>query len=384
MVGKCNGQLDNYECSQFYCALSPLTVCKPGVNVQEWLDAGEWYEDCPTQSPIDVANAGTRTRKEVRTLTEDEKLALMKAAACSHRLPSDSTDYTNNSYPYIVTYHGNPGWFEDCKTGRQGNSGGKCCTHHLPNFFTWHRLLILQVENSLRQWDQTISIPYWGWVDYQLTTLPELVTQISFEVNNKTYRNPFYINNISTAAIDYGLANQAETCNYTYQGASSLLLESTKPHSQVSLFKEIFFSYFYRSWIAMDVQNEIPHDNVHDTELGNMPNLMVSALAPVFLTHHAAVEKYFLIWQKLIYDIFEIDYTQTKYQTQYFGCLASHFFMSEYLAPFTSAADNTNIDTITKTYSSSGWAALNYTNQHYEYDNYDLASLLTYDDLKNY
>ena len=313
-----DANLTNYKCDGFQCGVAscnselsaPVRSGVPvGVDVEEWCNY-PWYDGCTElidsgvyEKNLSIVARENRTRYQVTSLTTEQAQALQIAYTCSNLIKGggEKSNYDFNSIQYITTYHGLPGWFESCSTVRQANAKGTCCVHHSPQFWTWHRLYMVQFENSLRQWDNTIGLPYFGWVDYVSDELPSLFTNITFEYNNETYRNLFYIYQTSDASMDNWTISANQTanqdyCQYTKTTATDGFLSITNPNTGYSLYKEIYNSMFFKSFIASDLPGEIPHDNVHDLLFGNMANLDISSLTPIFMTHHSAVEKYWLIW----------------------------------------------------------------------------------------
>ena len=125
-----------------------------------------------------------------------------------------------------------------------------------------------QVENSLRQWDDSIGLPYWNWVDYKnhaIMELPELLRDAYFEINNTKYRNPFYIYPTSKESLNWFLKNNPRQtvnqgyCNYTKQTGTLGLFSIVNPNFEYSLFKQIYHSLFFKSFIAMDLPGEVAH-----------------------------------------------------------------------------------------------------------------------------
>lgn len=386
---------DDYNCPGWVCGVGRAQQCSNTVNVSDWAKY-PWY-DCSsiTKQDLSVVSALPRTRKEVTTLTDEEKEILMIALSCSRQIDEGGkkSNYMDNSVDYLVTFHGQPGWFPACQDSRQGNAAGTCCVHHLPTFWTWHRLYITQFENSLLQWNQSAFMPYFGWVNYEnyaSLQLPDLLREQSFTVGSTTYRNPFYLYSVSQYALHHWFektqwkTGEPQTfCNYSLVDGSLAFYESTHPTNWYSLYNQIYNSMFYKSFVAMDLPGELPHDNVHDTLFGNMPNLDQSSFAPIFLTHHSAVEKYFLVWQTLMKETFGIDYTQSEYQKKYFGCFLdpnSPLPMETYLAPFHNSSENA--DPVTNEYAGTGFDPMDWESQHYKYDNLNLSSVKTWDILQ--
>jgi tyrosinase len=96
-----------------------------------------------------------RLRKNCKRLSAAEKAAFISAVATLKGRPSvlHPGDPNFGRYDDYVEVHLNammasPGW-----------------AHTRPAFFPWHRELVLQFENDLRQIDSTVTVPYWDWTD---------------------------------------------------------------------------------------------------------------------------------------------------------------------------------------------------------------------------
>ncbi|PVD32161.1 hypothetical protein C0Q70_07590 [Pomacea canaliculata] len=117
----------------------------------------------------------TKTKDVVRY--EVSALSLEQVSNLRNALYKLQNDDGPNGYEAIASFHGAPKLCPENATDRYA-----CCTHGMPVFPHWHRLLTVQFEMALRDKGALIGIPYWDWTRPS-KALPSLLTS--------TDNNPF-------------------------------------------------------------------------------------------------------------------------------------------------------------------------------------------------
>jgi tyrosinase len=102
----------------------------------------------PMASPI--AGSELRVRKNVASLTADEKLNFVDAVLGLKKKPSPWLDGLS-VYDTFVLWH------------RDSFGCAVMAAHMGPAFFPWHRQFLLLFEEQLRLIEPTVTVPYWDW-----------------------------------------------------------------------------------------------------------------------------------------------------------------------------------------------------------------------------
>eukprot|EP01084_Bolivina_argentea_P086661 156623_1 len=349
-------------------------------NLDEWNNGVTDAYDCANGvPPINITTAATTTavRKNVENLTASELHTLLYAMTCAISKQDISLNNSGpGSWTWVGSTHGEPGWFPQCRQSDpdRGLVAPGCCSHGSPGFVTWHRILMVQYDNSLKQWDLNAFSPYWDWINYVGTDFPELLRNgtIYDTIIDKRVQNPFYNYLLPNSVYDALNASTNAKCNYTCRDAQHPLfswMNSANPYE--SWYKQVLQSYFYDYFVPFDYMFEIPHNNMHNLIGGNMPNLWTVMGDPIFMFHHSQVERLFLIWQKML-ELRGINYTNPTTQSQYMGCFVSQFKLNKPILPFwNDDTYNYNPDPIGAKFSESPQKAMDYSGMYYEYDTYD-------------
>ncbi|KUN82101.1 tyrosinase family protein [Streptomyces griseoruber] len=96
------------------------------------------------------------TRKDVSTLTADERRRFVKAMLEVKR---------RGEYDEFVRMHIDH-YVSD-------GEGGLRTAHMAPSFLAWHRRFLLELEKALRRVDPSVTVPYWDWTrDRTATAAP--------------------------------------------------------------------------------------------------------------------------------------------------------------------------------------------------------------------
>eukprot|EP01084_Bolivina_argentea_P086660 156622_1 len=353
-------------------------------NLDEWNNGVTDAYDCANGvPPINITTAATTTavRKNVENLTASELHTLLYAMTCAISKQDISLNNSGpGSWTWVGSTHGEPGWFPQCRQSDpdRGLVAPGCCSHGSPGFVTWHRILMVQYDNSLKQWDLNAFSPYWDWINYVGTDFPELLRNgtIYDTIIDKRVQNPFYNYLLPNSVYDALNASTNAKCNYTCRDAQHPLfswMNSANPYE--SWYKQVLQSYFYDYFVPFDYMFEIPHNNMHNLIGGNMPNLWTVMGDPIFMFHHSQVERLFLIWQKML-ELRGINYTNPTTQSQYMGCFVSQFKLNKPILPFwNDDTYNYNPDPIGAKFSESPQKAMDYSGMYYEYDTLNFGNL---------
>lgn len=92
------------------------------------------------------AQKGLRVRKEINSLTDREVQRLRDAIACMQTYNEHWQD--ERSFNFWARMHANS------------------CQHGWEQFLPWHRLYLYFFEQTLQDFDEHITLPYWAWSDY--------------------------------------------------------------------------------------------------------------------------------------------------------------------------------------------------------------------------
>ncbi|WP_196138414.1 tyrosinase family protein [Aliikangiella sp. G2MR2-5] len=126
------------------------------------------------------ANKGLNVRKEVSTLTDTEVQRLRNALSCMYQYNDHWMD--ERSFDYWARIHTNS------------------CQHGWEQFLPWHRLYLYFFEQTLQDYDEYITLPYWSWADYA-------------DANTRTF---------NTNKLDQGVIPEAYRCWLTQKAYNRL------------------------------------------------------------------------------------------------------------------------------------------------------------------
>ena len=143
-------------------------------------------------------NLKNLTKEEKRdliyALIEAKKFGTYSGPPISGQADNKSSDF-NSSYYAATIFHGYPGLCGGPNNQNDTNDGG-CCIHGYSTFLPWHRLFMIQLEDSLRANPKYkhVTLPYWDWTQI-FDELPSLVRNptIPDPTNSSIIlQNPFY------------------------------------------------------------------------------------------------------------------------------------------------------------------------------------------------
>lgn len=244
------------------------------------------------------------------------------------------------SYFQVVGIHGLPFVSWNGVGNVQGGANGGYCPHNEVLFSTWHRPFLALFEQILVGHAQTIAnqytgsqkakyvaaantlrIPYWDWA--RDPKLPASTTWETISVNTptgrKTIRNPLFSYKFQKFPFTYanfggtiGQYPQTMRCPSTSnnQASSRLNVVNSNLARDGSYLKNSVYLTFTRtnSFAIMSTDAmggytfESPHNTVHNdigcsNPSGHMTNLGWSAFDPIFMLHHANVDRLIAMWQ---------------------------------------------------------------------------------------
>nr|WIF25331.1 hemocyanin-like 1 [Bulinus globosus] len=307
----------------------------------------------PPLSHDDVINTGTMTslRRDADYLYEDEGNQLRKA------MKAVKSDKTQKGYQAIAAFHGEPSQCPNTTAARKFS----CCLHGAPTFPHWHRLFVLQLEDSLGLHSSGIGMPYWDWSKPN-PNIPSLATDKTYEdmETHKVTDNPFF-----DAPIEF-LKPEVRT-------------QREWPHSfsidLSDLNTAVLFALEQDNFCDFEVQFEVAHNLIHGMVGGVAPygmnSLEYSAYDPLFYMHHSFLDKLWSLWMAM----------QEKRGKPY----KAHCAQSYVHQPLTPFSFSTTYNPNMKTYSHSTPTNI-YDHRkelHYTYDKLDFNGMNAYD-LDNY
>ncbi|XP_063441106.1 tyrosinase-like protein [Mytilus trossulus] len=214
-----------------------------------------------------------RVRKEIRTLSEDEREDFFDAVRA---LKADKS-VNPNQYDVLALMH-------------QGDAVDSA--HGGPNFVSWHRYYLLLFENALRTKKRRVTLPYWDSTLDHLMDKPEdtiLFTEI-FLGNPKgiVYSGPFALWNTPT-----------DPPTILRRDIPGLLSSLINPQTLQQVFKKKYHREILSPTNVEDDANlEYHHDGVHvwvGGEDGHMGGVYTSPMDPVFFLHHCYID---YLWEQ--------------------------------------------------------------------------------------
>ena len=268
-----------------------------------------------------------RVRKNLTDLTPTEKDDLIQALKEAKRsgtytgqnqYPIKGVDETNPSdfaaaYDAATSFHGYPGLCAG--PGAEGATGG-CCIHGYSTFLPWHRLFMIQLEDSLRSNPkyEHITLPYWDWTQI-FHELPSLVADSKLPSGMD---NPFYhsaipgIGNFTKRSpqilIDY-------TNHIFYPGTGAITPSPSQTRPGLSVLMDLTLTALEETeYETFERLIEYPHNMVHNmlgfipnTNCGNnyncypytMQNTYWASYDPIFLPFHSMVDFQWAVYQAL-------------------------------------------------------------------------------------
>lgn len=220
----------------------------------------------------------TGVRRNLSTLDDNSQTvqSFRRAIDAMRRLPADD--------PHSLAFQSNIHGFDpvDNPHALWGQ-----CQHGNWWFFPWHRAYLHYLERIMRRYadDPTFALPYWDYSDPQARTLPAIFRDPASPLYDSTRRPEVNSGSdrLNDAIVVAGTnASMANTVfadfgdRVTFGGtAMNAPSHASRPHGALE---------------------SVPHDLVHGFVGGNMSSPNRASRDPVFLTHHANVDRLWMEW----------------------------------------------------------------------------------------
>ncbi len=245
-------------------------------------DDGDGRVDCADNSYFDACdrlcigmpgtpgNTCYRIRHEVTELTFEERARFIQAYLTAWNAPSSTLQ---SLILYEQTYY------------TQG-------LHNNGAFLPWHRGLILEVENLLRQQDCRITVPYWDWSRH-----PEISTSSFWGDGDDQFSGDGNPTNLCVETGPFGstyLLTNGQCLKRNFGVAQA----ADAAYVQSQLFDRYPDASQYNSFRNRLEHGSGLHDAVHCLVGGTMCSSR-AAQDPVFHLHHANLDRIWSDWQDL-------------------------------------------------------------------------------------
>ncbi|KAJ3140847.1 hypothetical protein HK101_003459, partial [Irineochytrium annulatum] len=245
--------------------------------------------------PGSCTAAQTRIRMEWRDMTPAQQQAFINAL--NKVRSGGSTMKTPSAYHDLVQIHTNDA--SKIHSAVRNPRWQPIITHayrNQPLFFPWHRKMLSRLEDLLRSYDPTVTLPYWDWsIDGP------------FPLQNPAAK--YHITQIfSSSALAFGTAGTSKTpcvvdgfpAKYKDLSGACLTRGYTK-NMQVPDYATVAMAVnqpdFRNLWETM----ESLHNGVHVAlggTAGDMSFVPLSSNDPLFYLHHANIDRIWDLWQQ--------------------------------------------------------------------------------------
>lgn len=233
-----------------------------------------------TITPPSASCPQRKVRKNVRTLSEEEKRALVEAMRRA---------MASGALQQVMGLHGVPADTTIC--GTRGNSV-PCCPHdeNWPAFLPWHRNYMVQLEEVLG-----LPLPYWDWTED--SSWPNLFEPILKDIHDNAGID------VIAGLNEFGTAGQCDPANPggldAYRARQRGIAHSNFLQEQPNFKRQIGLAFIKENYREFSSQLSNPHNMVHNTNPCNLRPTLVAAWDPVFFLHHAFVDMQYAYWQEL-------------------------------------------------------------------------------------
>ncbi|GAB1607023.1 Hemocyanin A-type, units Ode to Odg,Hemocyanin, beta-C chain unit D,Hemocyanin type 2 unit a,Hemocyanin [Argonauta hians] len=223
-------------------------------------------------------------RKNINRLSLDEVDSLMYAMKQMHK------DKSSDGFETIATFHALPPMCPN-PTAKHRYA---CCVHGMATFPQWHRLFVVQFEQALQRHGSKVGVPYWDWT-YPMSEIPSFLSM-------EKYVSPFTGIEMFNP-FNHGHITHISEETMTRREINDQLFEKPELGKQTWLFNNIILALEQTDYCDFEIQFEIVHNAIHSwlggSELYSMNQLHYAAYDPAFYTHHANVDRLWVIWQEL-------------------------------------------------------------------------------------
>ncbi|WP_166922964.1 tyrosinase family protein [Flavobacterium poyangense] len=240
----------------------------------------------PDEEPIATEAVMVRVRKDVETLTEEEKTRFIRAFSILNQ---------KDGYAFYKQ-------FTDMHIANTDNE-----IHFYENFLPWHRLYLLNLERDLQEIDSSVSLHYWRW-DFPAPNL--------FSEN---FAGKITITKTADAAVPiFSLSNpwrnwkppgsaqlfrSAFNWDLTLNGGWNVLIARKAPEAYaINMGKGIYHDLYWDQYRERGKGSpgyifSAPHGGGHMSFRGQISDIANAPQDPVFFMLHSNVDRLWALWQ---------------------------------------------------------------------------------------
>jgi hypothetical protein len=239
----------------------------------------------PTAAPVATEALMVRVRKDVETLTEEEKNRFIRAFSLLNQ---------KDGYAFYKQ-------FTDMHIANTDNE-----IHFYENFLPWHRLYLLNLERDLQEIDASVSLHYWRW-DFPAPNLfsenfagkIDIVTTGNAAVPTFSLSNP--LRNWKPPGSAQ-LLRSAFNWDLTLNGGWDVLINRNAPESYaINMGKGIYLNLFWDQNRPRGSRPgyifSAPHGGGHMSFRGQISDIPTAPQDPVFFMLHSNVDRLWALWQ---------------------------------------------------------------------------------------
>ena len=212
-----------------------------------------------------VAQAPLSYRKNVAVLRGPQLAALRSAYRASMQLGDD------RGWQHWAGIHGLP--------------LPMYCQHHTPLFLAWHRAYLYYFELSLKEFEPTVTLPWWDWTS-------SWSHRVGFPVSYSVAEAGGEPNPLAPGGPINALAQQQG-------GAGAPGHTSRSPDDPANLPTAAQVNELLALGDFLDFQQQLEsiHDDVHVWSGGTMAEIPYAAYDPIFFAHHCMIDRLWRLWQ---------------------------------------------------------------------------------------
>jgi tyrosinase len=158
------------------------------------------------------------------------------------------------------------------------------CQHHTPLFLAWHRAYLYYFELSLKEFEPTVTLPWWDWTSSWSHEVGVPLRYSDAEAGGQP--NP-----LAGGPINALAQQQA--------GPGAPGHTSRDPGNPADLPTAEQISELLGRGDFLDFQQQLEayHDAVHVWVGGTMAEIPLAAYDPVFFAHHTMIDRVWRLWQ---------------------------------------------------------------------------------------
>lgn len=158
------------------------------------------------------------------------------------------------------------------------------CKHHTPLFLAWHRAYLYYFELSLKEFEPTVTLPWWDWTSAWSHQVGVPLSYAAAEADGGP--NPLAGGPINEQAQQQGGA-----------GAPGQTSRNPDDPGNLPTAAEINELLDRGDFLDFQQQLESYHDAVHVWAGGTMAEIPFAAYDPLFFAHHTMIDRLWRLWQ---------------------------------------------------------------------------------------